>query len=255
MIKAILCIVIPFYISLAIQMFCCLLIKNKFLRHAGLLTCAFMLVMVVFAFFSDPGFFAGGNVVLCMVFLYLAACCLAGYGAAWGIYWLIRRKKMNLSMIAAIGRNGELGKNNALLWRLEGDLPFFKRVTMGKTVIMGRKTYESMGRALPGRRNIVITRDKSFSAPDAEIASSPREALEKCRVDEEVFVIGGGQIYAAFLPMAKKLYLTEAEAEDPDADTFFPVFNKAKWDRAVLDEGGGEIRYAHVLYERKKNNK
>lgn len=93
MIKAILCIVIPFYISLAIQMFCCLLIKNKFLRHAGLLTCAFMLVMVVFAFFSDPGFFAGGNVVLCMVFLYLAACCLAGYGAAWGIYWLIRRKK------------------------------------------------------------------------------------------------------------------------------------------------------------------
>ena len=93
MIKAILFIVIPFFISLGIQMFCCLRVKNKYLRHAGLLTCAFMLVMVVFAFFSDPGVIAGGNVVLCMVFLYLAACCLAGYGAAWGIYRLIRRQK------------------------------------------------------------------------------------------------------------------------------------------------------------------
>ena len=74
---------------------------------------------------------------------------------------------MMISMIAAVGRQLELGKNNALLWRLEGDLPFFKRVTMGKTVIMGRRTYESMGRALPGRRNIVITRDGSFSVPDA----------------------------------------------------------------------------------------
>jgi dihydrofolate reductase len=158
---------------------------------------------------------------------------------------------MNVSMIAAVGRNLELGKNNALLWRLEGDLPFFKRVTMGKTVIMGRKTYASMGRALPGRRNIVITRDKTFSAPDVETASSPREALEKCGVDEEVFIIGGGQIYNAFLPLAKKLYLTEAEAADPDADTYFPFFDKAKWDRSVLDEGGGEIKYTHVLYERK----
>ena len=101
----------------------------------------------------------------------------------------------------------------------------------------------------------MITRDKTFSAPDVETVSSPREALDQCGVDEEVFIIGGGQIYNAFLPLAKKLYLTEAGAEDPDADTYFPVFDKAKWDRAVLDEGGGEIKYTHVLYERKNNKK
>jgi dihydrofolate reductase len=145
-----------------------------------------------------------------------------------------------------------LGKNNALLWRLEGDLPFFKRVTMGKTVIMGRKTFASMGRALPGRRNVVITQDPHFSAPDAETASSPGKALDLCAGEEEVFVIGGGQIYKAFLPLAKRIYLTEAEAEDPEADTYFPAFDKAKWERTVLDEGGGEIKYLHVLYERKK---
>lgn len=239
-------------ITLVVQLICCNYAKNKYIRHLGLAVLIVPLVVAVGCVFSASDFIPGGNVFITLIYLSVAAACFAAYCIAWCIYRYFRRKKMNLSMIAAIGRNGELGKNNALLWRLEGDLPFFKRVTMGKTVIMGRKTYESMGRALPGRRNIVITRDKSFSAPDAEIASSPREALEKCRVDEEVFVIGGGQIYAAFLPMAKKLYLTEAEAEDPDADTFFPVFNKEKWDRAVLDEGGGEIKYAHVLYERKK---
>ena len=162
---------------------------------------------------------------------------------------------MNISMIAAVGRNGELGKDNARLWRLEGDLPFFKRVTMGKTVIMGRKTYESMGRALPGRRNIVITRDKSFSAPDTETAPSPEAALKKCGVGEEVFIIGGGQIYALFLPLADRLYLTEAEAGDESADTYFPSFDPGEWEKTVLDEGGGEIKYTHVLYERKKTVK
>ena len=93
MMKDILFVVIPFYISLEIQLFCCLLFKNKFLRHAGLLICAFMVVMAVIAFLSDPGFFAGGNVVMGMFFLYLAASCLAGYGAAWGVYRLIRRQK------------------------------------------------------------------------------------------------------------------------------------------------------------------
>lgn len=159
---------------------------------------------------------------------------------------------MILSMIAAVGKNGELGKENALLWRLEGDLPFFKRVTMGRPVIMGRKTFCSLPKALPGRTNIVITRDPAFSAPGAVCVPSPEAALRLCEKEEEVFVIGGGQIYAVFLALADRLYLTEAEAEDSDADTYFPVFDKAKWDRAVLDEGGGEIKYTHVLYERKR---
>ena len=248
-----------FIIVLVIQSICCLLIKNRYLRHAGLAVLIVPLVLAVLAYFSDPGFIIGGNVFVMFVFLAAAACGLAGYGAAWGIYRLIRRiyrsfrrKKMNISMIAAVGKNGELGKNNALLWRLEGDLPFFKRVTMGKTVIMGRKTYESMGRALPGRRNIVITRDKSVSAPDTETAPSPEAALKKCGVGEEVFIIGGGQIYALFLPLADRLYLTEAEAGDESADTYFPSFDPGEWEKTVLDEGGGEIRYTHVLYTRKK---
>ena len=162
---------------------------------------------------------------------------------------------MILSMIAAVGRNGELGKNNALLWRLEGDLPFFKRVTMGKTVIMGRKTYESMGRALPGRRNIVITRDASFSPPGVVAVPSPAAALALCENEQEAFVIGGGQIYALFLPLADRLYLTEAEAGDESADTYFPSFDPGEWEKTVLDEGGGEIKYTHVLYERKKTGK
>ena len=164
---------------------------------------------------------------------------------------MLEKETMTISMIAAVGEHGELGKNNALLWRLEGDLPFFKRVTMGKPVVMGRKTYESMGRALPGRRNIVITRDAAFSAPGVETAPSPGAALEKCVGAEEMFVIGGGQIYAALLPVADRLYLTEARASDPAADTYFPAFDKTRFSRTVLDEGGGDVKYEHVLYERK----
>ncbi len=159
---------------------------------------------------------------------------------------------MILSMIAAVGRHGELGKNNALLWRLEGDLPFFKRVTMGKSVIMGRKTFCSLPKALPGRKNIVITRDADFCAPGAVCAPSPEAALRLCGGEDEVFVIGGGQIYALFLPLADRLYLTEAQAEDPAADAWFPALDKTAWERTVLDEGGGDIRYVHALYERKR---
>ena len=158
---------------------------------------------------------------------------------------------MILSIIAAVGENGELGKNNALLWRLEGDLPFFKRVTMGKSVIMGRKTFCSLPKALPGRKNIVITRAAALNAPGAVCVPSPEAALKLCEGEEEVFVIGGGQIYAALLPVADRLYLTEARASDSTADTYFPAFDKARFARTVLDEGGGEVKYEHVLYERK----
>ncbi len=159
---------------------------------------------------------------------------------------------MILSIIAAVGENGELGKNNALLWRLEGDLPFFKRVTMGKSVIMGRKTFCSLPKALPGRKNIVITRAAALNAPGAVCVPSPEAALKLCEGEEEVFVIGGGQIYALFLPLADRLYLTEAHAADDTADTYFPAFERAAFERTVLDEGGGDIRYEHVLYERKR---
>ncbi len=152
-------------------------------------------------------------------------------------------------MIAAVGRNGELGKDNALLWRLEGDLPFFKRVTMGCPVVMGRKTFESLPKALPGRKNIVLTRENG-AFPGAYAAADIPSALRLCAGAEKMFVIGGAQIYRLFLPLADELYLTEAEAEAPDADAWFPAFRKQEWRREVLDACAAGIPYEHVLYTR-----
>ncbi|MBR0538258.1 MAG: dihydrofolate reductase [Clostridia bacterium] len=159
---------------------------------------------------------------------------------------------MTISIIAAVGKNLELGKNNRLLWRLKGDLPFFKRVTEGHPVIMGLNTFRSLPGVLPGRLNIVLCDDESIVIEGVCMAYSIPEALEKCADANEVFIIGGGMVYKQFLPMADRLYLTEAEAQDPDADVYFPRFAPDLYTRTVLDEGGDEIRYLHVLYERKE---
>ncbi len=157
---------------------------------------------------------------------------------------------MTLSMIAAIGKNNELGKNNDLIWHLDGDLPFFKKVTMGKPVIMGRNTFFSLPKALPGRQNIVLTFPPLFEAPGVTAVLTPEEALALVKDAEEAFIIGGASVYKLFLPMADRLYLTEAEAEDDTADVYFPDFDKSEWTRTVIDEGGTDIPYVHVLYER-----
>ena len=157
---------------------------------------------------------------------------------------------MTLSMIAAIGKNNELGKNNDLIWHLDGDLPFFKKVTMGKPVIMGRNTYLSLPKALPGRQNIVLTFPPLFEAPGVTAVLTPEKALALVKDAEEAFIIGGASVYKLFLPMADRLYLTEAEAEDDTADVYFPDFDKSEWTRTVIDEGGTDIPYVHVLYER-----
>lgn len=159
---------------------------------------------------------------------------------------------MTLSMIAAIGENRELGKNNDLIWHLEGDLPFFKRVTMGKSVIMGRNTFFSLPKALPGRKNIVLTFPPVFEAPGVTCVLTPEEALELVKDEEEAFIIGGASVYALFIDKADKLYLTEAKAQDSTADVYFPEFDKSQWTRTVLGEGGTDIKYTHVLYERIK---
>lgn len=158
---------------------------------------------------------------------------------------------MTLSMIAAIGKNRELGKNNDLIWHLDGDLPFFKKVTMGKSVIMGRNTFFSLPKALPGRKNIVLTFPPVFEAPGVTCVLTPDEALEMVKDEEEAFIIGGASVYALFIDKADKLYLTEAEAEDDTADVYFPAFDKNEWTRTVIDEGGTDIKYVHVLYKRK----
>jgi dihydrofolate reductase len=138
----------------------------------------------------------------------------------------------NISLIAAVGRRGELGKNNQLLWHLPQDMVHFKETTRGATVVMGRKTWDSIPkkfRPLPGRRNLVISKQKDFQATGAQVVGSVQAALDALQPEEKAFVIGGAQIYAAFLPYAHELVLTEIDHAF-DADTFFPPWPRADYD-------------------------
>ena len=141
---------------------------------------------------------------------------------------------MTLSLIAAIGKNNELGFGNKLPWHLPDDLKRFREITRGHGVIMGRKTYDSMGRLLPERKNIIITRDKSHKVEGAKVVHSIEEAIEKVKNEDESFIIGGGEIFKLALSYAKKMYLTQVQAELP-ADSFFPEFNLADW-KVVSEE-------------------
>lgn len=164
---------------------------------------------------------------------------------------LKKEQIMKISMIAAAGKNMELGRNNALIWRLPDDLKFFKKTTLGKCIIMGRKTFESLPKALPGRKNIVISSNKNYEAPGAVTVPSPEEALIEAEGDE-VFIIGGESVYKAFLPSADNIYLTEVDASCSDADAFFPDFDKGKYTSVQLGENENNgIKFAHILYERK----
>lgn len=129
-------------------------------------------------------------------------------------------------MIAAVCRNGAIGRNGELLFRISADMRHFKELTMGAPIIMGRKTFESFPKGpLPGRRNVVISRRADYAPEGAEVFPSPEAALEACAGAPEVFIIGGGEIYRAFAPLATGLQITEIDAAPEDADTFFPSFN------------------------------
>ncbi len=146
-----------------------------------------------------------------------------------------------IHIIAAIDRKGAIGKNGDLLFHLRDDLRRFKAITMGNTLVMGRRTFESLpGGALPGRRNIVITRSADFSAPGVDVAKSPEEAIAMAASGPgDIFVIGGGQIYAATLPLADVLDFTVVDREDPEADTFFPVIDLDAYRLTALDRRDG----------------
>jgi dihydrofolate reductase len=135
-----------------------------------------------------------------------------------------------LSLIVAAAQNNAIGKNNQLLWHLPNDLKFFKNTTWGMPVIMGRKTFESVNKPLPGRFNIVITRQPGWNAEGVIVASDLNDAISKARETncKELFVIGGGEIYNQAYAMADKIYLTRVDAT-PDADTFFPAVEESKW--------------------------
>lgn len=158
---------------------------------------------------------------------------------------------MAISIIAAIGRNNELGKGNDLVWHFKEDMRFFKETTTGNTVVMGRKTFESLPHALPNRRNVVITKNADYVAEGAEVVTGIEEAM-KLTENDNVFVIGGGTIYTAFMPYADKLYLTEIDAEDKDADVFFPSFDKSEYNAEQLtDYTVNGISFKHILYTKK----
>ncbi|MCD7732226.1 MAG: dihydrofolate reductase [Oscillospiraceae bacterium] len=154
-----------------------------------------------------------------------------------------------IKIVAAIGKNRELGRNNSLIWHLPTDMKLFRAETLGQTVVMGRLTYLSIGRPLPKRRNIVITRDKSLKIDGVEMAGSLEEALELCNSD--CCVIGGAQVYSQALELADELVLTEIGAECPEADAFFPEFDKSKYQAEVSVEGEDDgIALRQVRYKK-----
>lgn len=134
---------------------------------------------------------------------------------------------MIIAAIVAIDLNHAIGKNNQLLWHLPADLKFFKQTTMGCPIIMGRKTYQSIGKLLPGRKNIIITRNEDFKIEGAEIYQSLNDAISECD-SEKVFVIGGAEIYTLAMPMIKELYITIVKNKF-DADTFFSKINTSQF--------------------------
>lgn len=158
---------------------------------------------------------------------------------------------MTLTMIAAIGQNRELGKNNDLIWHLPSDLKFFKEQTKEHSIVMGRKTFESLPGLLPKRHHIVISRCNPTVDDGVEVFDSIKTFIDAYKdVDEEIFVIGGAQIYKEMLPYANRLLLTEIE-KDYDADVFFPDFNKNKYTRNELAEVFEKnTHYKHVEYVR-----
>lgn len=156
--------------------------------------------------------------------------------------------KPQISIIAAIGQNRELGKDNKLLWNIPDDMKRFKELTTGHLVIMGRKTYESIGKPLQNRINIIITRDKNYKQENCLIAYSLEEAIElgKAKENEEIFIIGGGQIYNETINIADRLYLTIIKGEF-NADTFFPDFSRFK--KVVFKKTGQYQQYNYTFLE------
>ena len=159
---------------------------------------------------------------------------------------------MIISLIAAMGKNRVIGKDNSLPWKLPEDMKRFKEITSGKPVIMGRKTFESIGRPLPNRLNIIITRDKNYKAEGCIVVHSINEALKAAEGNSEVMIIGGEQIFREFLPMANRMYLTLID-EDFEGDAYFPEYNKNEWKEVHRGEHKNDnYKYAFVNLERKK---
>jgi dihydrofolate reductase len=164
---------------------------------------------------------------------------------------------MIVSAIAAVAKNGVIGKGNEIPWYLPADLKYFKKTTLNRHIIMGRYSFLSIGRPLPKRVNIVVTRNLFFAASGCVVAHSVEEALDYARQqgEEEAFIIGGGQIYEQSMPLWDRLYLTEVDLEVPDGEVFFPKYDPAQWkllsEEAHQPDEKNEHAYVFKVLERK----
>ena len=156
---------------------------------------------------------------------------------------------MIINIIAAVGKNLELGKDNKLIWPIKEDLIYFKEKTLNKTVVMGENTYNSIGKPLPNRNNIVLSYDKK-EIKDVIVINNYKDIFNLN--EKEIFIIGGESIYKLFLPYADNLYLTEIEKEEKNADTYFPKFDKNHYKKEIIKEVNEEIKYSFVLYKKRK---
>ena len=152
----------------------------------------------------------------------------------------------NVTMIAAVGRNGVIGDGSSMPWHISEDLKFFKRTTMGHPMIMGRRTFEAMG-VLPGRRSIVLTRREDWRHPDVETAHSLAEALSLAGPADEVFIVGGGEVYREAMPYAARLVITEVD-QSPDGSVTFPEIDQTLWQETERESRDG---FAWVTYVRR----
>ncbi len=164
---------------------------------------------------------------------------------------------MKLIPIAAVANNNVIGKDNKLLWHMSHDLKRFKELTMGHSIIMGRKTFESIGKPLPGRKTIVVTKQENYDAKGCEIATSLKDAICKVKDESEVFVAGGGEIYRQIIGLhqTRRIYLTRIYANF-EGDSFFPEIDSAKWELIEREEHEPDEKnpypYAFLTYKRKK---
>ncbi len=161
---------------------------------------------------------------------------------------------MKIALIVATDQQGLIGKDNDLPWHLSADLQYFKKVTMGKPLIMGRNTHESIGRALPGRQNIIVTKNRSYKAEGCSVVHSTEAALSLVKDAQEVMVMGGASLYTQLLPQADKLYLTLVHA-DLEGDTWFPQWYSEQWQKISCEDhpadDKNEYPYSFIVYQKK----
>lgn len=161
----------------------------------------------------------------------------------------VTHRASRVSLIVAMAKNRVIGADNRIPWHLPNELKLFKSLTMGHHIVMGRKTYESINRLLPGRTTVIVTHQCDYSVPGAIVAHSLAEALDAAKADDEVFVIGGAALFRDTLPIADRLYLTVVEAE-PRGDTFMPEFDEREWHETDSQAFPADEKHAHAYRSR-----